>query len=451
MAHWAHDAVFYHIYPLGLCSAPYQNDFNAPPAPRLSYLYSWLDHLEWLGVNAVYFGPLFESSAHGYDTADYYHVDRRLGTNQTLTDMVKALHGRGIRVILDGVFNHVGRDFWAFRDLLHNDWQSEYKDWFVGVDFDQRSKYGDPFSYESWEGHYSLVKLNTDHPGVREHLLNAVSKWVEWFDIDGLRLDVADVLDLGFQQALAAHTKTLKPEFWLMGEVIHGNYRNWVNDTTLNSVTNYTCYKGMFSSHNDANYYEIAYELKRLYGDDGIYNGLWLYNFVDNHDVDRLASALHNPRHLNLVYLLLYTMPGIPSIYYGSEFGIYGKRHDGSDRDLRPALGHPADMGETPHPELALFIKKLSRFRHQFPALRYGDYRELYLEHKQFAFQRQYKGQTAITVLNSSAEPIEIDVTAPTFSGRMLDVISGSDLYRYDNGRIMVFLPPFSGRLLVSQ
>jgi glycosidase len=286
---------------------------------------------------------------------------------------------------------------------------------------------------------------------VREHLLNAVTIWIELFDIDGLRLDVADVLDLDFQKALAAHCRSIKPDFWLMGEVVHGDYRKWVNQTALDSVTNYTCHKALFSSHNDANYYEIAFELRRLFGKDGVYTGLYLYNFLDNHDVDRIATALDQPRHLPLVYQLLFTMPGIPSVYYGSEFGLRGKRRKNSDRELRPALGHPADMAGTPNPELAVTIKKLAEFHNQFPALRYGDYKELHLDHKQFAFQRHSDEQTVISVLNSSVEPVEIEVDAPDQAGRMLDVIGGNDLYQYDNGRIVIFLGPYQGRLLVSQ
>ncbi|NDJ76693.1 MAG: alpha-amylase, partial [Chloroflexi bacterium] len=172
--HWATDSVFYHIYPLGLCGAPFENDFSSPAVPRLEMLYGWLDHLDYLGVNAVYLGPLFESTSHGYDTVDYYHVDRRLGTNDTLKHLIADLHRRGIRVILDGVFNHVGRDFWAFYDVRQNLQNSPYCDWFAGLRFDARSPNGDPFTYLPWEHHYQLVKLNLDNPAVRAHLLGAV-------------------------------------------------------------------------------------------------------------------------------------------------------------------------------------------------------------------------------------------------------------------------------------
>ncbi|MCU0247606.1 MAG: alpha-amylase family glycosyl hydrolase, partial [Bryobacter sp.] len=148
MPNWSFDAVFYQIYPLGLTGAPERNDFSQPPTARLEQLYNWIGHLKELGVNALYVGPLFESTSHGYDTVDYYHVDRRLGTDETLANLSTALHANGIRLVLDGVFNHVGRDFWAFRDVQAHGWDSPYRDWFHNLRFDGRSSYGDPFTYE---------------------------------------------------------------------------------------------------------------------------------------------------------------------------------------------------------------------------------------------------------------------------------------------------------------
>ena len=198
MSHWSFDAIFYHIYPLGLTGAPERNDFSLPPVARLEQLHAWIPHLQALGVNALYLGPLFESTAHGYDTADYYHVDRRLGTDQTLSELSAALHAGGTRLVLDAVFNHVGRDFWAFRDVQANGGHSPYRDWFHNLRFEGRSPYGDPFTYEGWAGHTSLVKLNLANPAVREHLFGAVASWMEAFGIDGLRLDAADVIDADF-------------------------------------------------------------------------------------------------------------------------------------------------------------------------------------------------------------------------------------------------------------
>ncbi len=346
MKNWAEESFFYHIYPLGLTGAPKQNDFHSAPVPRLEQLYGWLDHIQWLGADAIYLGPVFESTAHGYDTVDYFHVDRRLGTDETLAAFSAEVHRRGMRLVLDGVFNHVGRDFWAFHDVREHGEASQYKDWFLNLRFGEQSPCGDPFTYEGWAGYYDLVKLNLKNPAVVDHLLQAVTDWIERYQIDGLRLDAADVVDMDFLHTLASHCSQQRPDFWLMGEVVHGDYNQWANPQTLNSVTNYECYKGLYSSHNDRNYFEIAYALNRQFGEGGIYRDLMLYNFADNHDVNRLASTLKVPGHLYPLHILLFTMPGIPSIYYGSEWGQPGQRSESSDAALRPALkakrGQPA-------------------------------------------------------------------------------------------------------------
>ena len=439
MKHWAYDAIFYHVYPLGFCGAPSHNDFCSPAVPRLEQLYGWIDHLQALGVNALYLGPLFESTAHGYDTADYYRVDRRLGSNQTLSEVVAALHRSGIRVILDGVFNHVGRDFWAFRDVLAQGARSPYCDWFQGLSFSGCSPYGDPFTYEGWNGHASLVKLNLHNPAVREHLLQAVALWVREFEIDGLRLDVADCLDLDFQQALAAFCRDLRSDFWLMGEVIHGDYRRWVNPETLDSVTNYECYKGLYSSHVDKNYFEIAYALNRQFGDGGLYRELPLYNFADNHDVNRVASLLTNPAHLYPLYCLLFTMPGVPSIYYGSEWGIAGRRTEQDDGALRPHLDLDALARTSPHPDLPAVVSKLAAIRRGTAALRYGDYRQLFVSHEQLAFARRWEDDHVIVLLNAAAEPVPFDLTLPgDGDGRLVDLLNPGETFPVARGQVHV-------------
>ncbi|HYW83395.1 MAG TPA: alpha-amylase family glycosyl hydrolase, partial [Spirochaetia bacterium] len=231
----------------------------SPPQPRIEALHAWLEHARKLGANALYLGPVFESSSHGYDTADYFLVDRRLGRNEDLVRFCRAAHDAGVRVIFDAVFNHVGRAFWAFKDLLAKGKDSAHTSWFRGVDFSRRSPHGDPFAYEGWNGHYSLVKLDVANPAVKEHLFAAVSRWVEEFGIDGLRLDAADCIDMGFLRELASFSHRAWPGFWLLGEVIHGDYGRWANPSTLDSVTNYECYKGLYSSHVDDNFFEIAY------------------------------------------------------------------------------------------------------------------------------------------------------------------------------------------------
>ncbi len=436
MSHWSYDSIFYHIYPLGFCGAPLQNDFDAPVTPRLEKLYNWIDHLHNLGVNAVYLGPLFESTAHGYDTADYFRLDRRLGDNETLAQLVATFHQQSIRVILDGVFHHVGRDFWAFRDVLAHGKSSAYRDWFAGLTFGQQSPYNDPFTYEGWNGHYDLVKLNLHHPAVKQHLFEAIAMWMETFDIDGLRLDVAECIDKDFLAELAAFCRRIRPDFWLMGEVIHGDYRAWANESALDSVTNYECYKGLYSSHVDKNYFEIAYSLNRQFGEEGMYRHLSLYNFADNHDVNRVASNLTQPAHLYPLYCLLFTIPGVPSIYYGSEWGLTGRRNNGSDHALRPCLELETMAQTGPHPDLVGVISRLSQIRHNSSALKFGSYQQLVVNHEQLAFARQADAECVIVLVNASDQPASFDIPVSPHIGRHLhDWLNPGEIFPINNGQ----------------
>ncbi len=410
---WVRGAVFYHIYPLGLFGAAPRNDFTAPPAGHLRELAPWIDHIASLGVNALYIGPLFESTAHGYDTANFGEVDRRLGTRADLSALIEDLHRRGIRVVLDAVLNHVGRDFWAFRDVLARGPASAYVDWFDGLRFDTTSSYGDPFGYVGWNGHYDLVKLNLRNPAVVQHLFDAIRDWVDSFAIDGLRLDAADCLAPEFLRALARFRRTLPRELWLVGELIHGDYRNWANEEMLDSATNYECYKGLYSSHVDANYFEIAYSLQRQFGPAGMYRDLTLYSFCDNHDVDRVASRLRDPAHLYPLYCLLFTMPGVPSIYYGSEWGLSGQRTAASDRALRPALRLETMRVRAPHPDLPAAITRLAALRSATPALQDGRYIQLGVQALWLAFLRDAPHQRVVVVVNGGSTVISVELTIP--------------------------------------
>jgi len=449
MSHWSENAFFYHIYPLGLCGAPRRNDMQSSPADRLRVLHDWLPHISGLGANAIYLGPVFESSSHGYDTIDYGRVDRRLGTNDSLAAWCSAAHAVGIRVILDGVFNHVGRDFWAFKDVLAKRESSAFATWFHSLAFGEKSPYGDPFSYEGWNGHYELVKLNLSNPAVREHIFGAISSWVRDYGVDGLRLDAADVMDMDFLRALSAHCRGLQPDFWLLGEVVHGDYRKWVNPQTLDSVTNYECYKGLYSSHADRNYFEIAWSLDRQFGPRGLYRGLPLYAFADNHDVNRVASMVKEPRHLYSLYCLLFTMPGVPSVYYGSEWGMTGRK-DGSDWPLRPQLDLGAASRTAPHAELAAAIRKLASVRQACAALRRGDYLQLSVSQELLAFARRHEGQTAIVVVNASAAAAPARLEVPGVAeAKLVDLLNEGDEFPVSAGKAVIpAVPPGWARIL---
>jgi glycosidase len=440
--------MFYHIYPLALCGAPECNDFSLAPVARLEALYPWIDHLTTLNLNALYLGPVFESTAHGYDTTDYYTIDRRLGTNDTFKQLTHSIKRRGLHLVLDGVFNHVGRDFPAFRDVIAHGQNSRYTDWFH-LDFSRQSSTGDPFFYQGWAGHYDLVKLNLSHPDVRAHLFDAVSMWVREFDIDGLRLDAADHLDPDFMRALSAHCRSLKADFWLMGEVVHGDYNQWANPDMLDSTTNYEAYKGLYSSHVDCNYFEIAYSLNRQFGSDGLYRNLLLYSFADNHDVNRVASSLTNQAHLYPLYILLFTMPGIPSVYYGSEWGINGIRDTYSDKALRPCLSLD-NTHAFPHPQLADTIRKLAVLRQLLPPLQSGDYQQLYVASQQFAFARSTQNKTVIVAVNAADQAMPITLNSLSHGLQLVDQLNGST-FPIHNGQAQVMLDPNWGRVLVAE
>ncbi len=445
---WAQDAVFYHIYPLGLCAAPEHNDFSRAPDERLNKLYGWMDHIAGLGANAVYLGPLFESSTHGYNTADYYQVDRRLGTNQTLKAVVQAFHQHGIRVVLDGVFNHVGRDFWAFRDVQIWKENSAYVGWFSNLRFDGQSSYGDPFTYEGWNGHYSLVKLNLEHPHVRAHLLDAARMWTREFDIDGLRLDAADAVSLDFQRTLGQACRELKPDFWMMGEIVLGDYRRWLHEGELDSTTNYEGYKSAYSSFNDGNMFEIAYALNREFGESGIYRGVGLYNFADNHDVNRIASTLKSPAHLYPLYVLLFSMPGVPSIYYGSEFGLTGMKTPHSDAPLRPSLELKGLLHSAPQPDLVETIQRLARLRREHSALRSGDYRQVHVSARQLAFLRQNQEEQLLVVINAEEQTATLSLNVPTSrEGSAWDILNHQAV-EMRNGRLELQVPACWGQVI---
>ena len=440
---WYDEAVFYHIYPLGLCGAPKnnpgENNFDGRETHRLRELWPWVEHLRSLGVTALYIGPLFESGSHGYDTTDYRMLDRRLGNNDDLKEFVRFCHENGIRVVLDAVFNHCGRDFFAFRDLREHRGQACCRDWFCSVNFQGNNEYNDGFSYDNWGGYNLLVKLNLRNPQVVDYHLETVRFWVREFDIDGLRLDAADVLDFDFMRALRGLANEIKPEFWLLGEVIHGEYQRWVNSGMLHAVTDYALHKALFSGHNDHNYFEIAHTLNRF-----MQNGIdcrTLYSFVDNHDVERIHTKLRDKRHWLPVHVLLFCLPGIPSIYYGSEFGIDGhKTRGGTDDEIRPQLSL-TELTKEQNPCLDV-IRALGKVYRTEKALAYGDYEQLQLSTGQYAFRR---GEILIAVNNDSAEA---ELTISCGGREYRGALHGGQVTA-ENGRLVLRLGPCDGEILI--
>lgn len=443
MSTWYERGVFYHMYPLGMTGAPKHNE-GTEITHRFDELNRYIPHLSQLGFNAIYIGPLFESSSHGYDTRDYKLVDRRLGDNRDFKEFVALCHRSGIKVVVDGVFNHTGREFFAFRDICEKRWDSPYKDWYKGVNFDWQSPLGDPFGFEAWQGHFELPCLNLFNPAVRQYLFDVILFWVNEFDIDGIRLDCANVLDFNFMKELRRETAAMKEDFWLMGEVIHGEYNRWVNPEMLHSVTNYELHKALYSGHNDHNYFEIAHNVRRL---EAV--GRSLYTFVDNHDEDRIASKLNNLANLFPVYQLLFTLPGIPSVYYGSEWGIEGKRSRTSDEVLRPALNLSDMLGKAP--ELASHIAALGKIHTENDAFHNGSYKELLLTNRQYAFSRSGEHGTVISAVNNDEQPASISIPLPCAASDVVSLLPGEIPFSLENGRLSVTLPANGGAIFKLQ
>lgn len=415
---WYDSAVFYHIYPLGLCGCKHEN--TGEKESHFDQLNAWAKHAKAIGCNAIYIGPLFESGSHGYDTIDYRKVDCRLGSNEDFKQFVKNCHDMNMHVIVDGVFNHVGRDFFAFQDLKQNRENSRYRDWFCNVNFYGNNEYNDGFSYDNWGGYNLLVKLNQQNPEVKQYHFDSVRFWIETFDVDGIRLDAADVLDHGFMHDLRQFTDGIKDEFWLMGEVIHGDYSRWANGDMLHSVTNYELHKGLYSGHNDHNYFEIAHTIKRL---NGLVGNTRLYTFTDNHDVERIYTKLNNKEHMYPVALLQYMVPGIPSIYYGSEFGIEGRKESGSDWNLRPCLNLD-DFKDEKYQELLQLFTKLGKIKQEFKEVTYGDYQELLLTNRQFAFSRTLDGKAVITAVNNDDDWSHLEIPLPVDANKAVNLLT---------------------------
>jgi glycosidase len=322
----------------------------------------------------------------------------------------------------------VGRGFWAFKDVQEKRWDSPYKDWFH-LSFDGNSNYNDGFWYEGWEGNYDLVKLNLRNPAVIDHILDKVNYWIDFFDIDGLRLDVAYCLDHDFLRRLREFTDGKKNEFFLLGEVLHGEYGRMLNEMHLHSLTNYQCYKGIYSSFNSANMFEIMHSLMRLFGPEDwtVCRGAHLLSFADNHDVTRIASILNDESLLPLVYTLVFGMPGIPCVYYGSEWGTKARKEEG-DPALRVSFDNPEWNQLTDH------IAKLAEIKKNSRALNYGGLRIVVLTNKQCIFERNSGDERIMVAINMDSNPYTAHFDAGC--GQAKELISGT-IHDFGGGSVL--------------
>ncbi len=346
MSAWSEHVIWWQVYPLGLV--------KAEPEPvetvrhRLPELIGWLDYLVELGANGLALNPVFASSTHGYDTTDYFAVDNRLGDEADLVALFQACHARGIKVLLDGVFNHVGRQHPAFRAVLERGPEAETASWFR-VDWPPEWQPGDDVPAWVFEGHEALVSLNHHEPAVVEMVAEVMSYWLDR-GADGWRLDAAYAVDSQFWRQVLAKVRERHLEAWIVGEVIHGDYPQLIADTGMDSITQYELWQGIWHSISQTNFFELEHSLGRH---NTFCESFTPLTFVGNHDVSRIANQVGDPRHLPHALVVLFTVGGVPSIYYGDEQGYRGVKQEraGGDDEVRPEFpDSPAEFSDLGRP-----------------------------------------------------------------------------------------------------
>lgn len=329
------DAILWQVYPLGFCGAPIREP--ASPAPRLRRLLNWLDYTVELGASGLLLGPVFTSSTHGYDSLDQFAVDPRLGTEQDLQDLVEACHGRGLSVVLDGVFNHVGRDHPRYRQALKDGPNGPDADLFA---IDWKADGGPRAAV--FEGHDALVALNHRSPAAVEYVRSVMEYWLDR-GIDGWRLDAAYTVDPGFWSKVLPPVRERFPEAWFVGEVIHGDYADFVRRSGVDTVTQYELWKAIGHGIAERNFFELDWTLQRH---NDFLAAFVPATFVGNHDVTRIASIV-GPELTVLAFAVLMTVGGIPTVYSGDEQGFAGvkEEREGGDDAVRPEFPDaPGDL-----------------------------------------------------------------------------------------------------------
>lgn len=392
---WPDHAIWWHVYPLGFVGA--EREAAAAPEPRLGRITGWLDHLVGLGCNGLALGPVFASETHGYDTVDHYRVDPRLGGEDDLRRLIEEASGRGVRVLLDGVFNHVGRGFVPFADVAAKGDASAYRKWFHA-------------DLRTFEGHDRLVTLNHAEPEVADYVTDVMTHWLER-GIDGWRLDAAYAVPPDFWRTVTDRVRARFPDAWLVGEVIHGDYAGAVKQAGFDSVTQYELWKAIWSSLNDRNFFELAHALDRH---NGMLATFAPQTFIGNHDVTRIATRLTERRDLAHALVILMTVGGVPSIYAGDEFAFEGVKEDreGGDDAIRPPF--PARPGEVPghggaHHRLH---QDLIGVRRRHPWLVRARSTAATLTNTAFSYTVESGPERLGVVLNAGEEPAKVSLPA---------------------------------------
>jgi cyclomaltodextrinase / maltogenic alpha-amylase / neopullulanase len=414
---WVSHAIWWHVYPLGFVGAFPADQPPGPGEHRLRRLAGWFDHAIELGASGIALGPVFASRTHGYDTTDHYRIDPRLGDDADFDYVVSEAHRRGLRVLLDGVFNHVGVDFSRYREAANDDASAR---WFRG------SAGRSPGRFDTFEGHGELITLNHDNPEVIDYTADVMAHWLER-GADGWRLDAAYAVPHQFWVAVLPKVRKLFPDAWFVGELIHGNYAAAVEAAGFDSATQYELWKAIWSGINDGNFFELDWALQRH---NEFLNSFAPLTFIGNHDVTRIASQLENPDHLAQALVILLTIGGVPSLYAGDEYGYRGVKEErfGGDDAVRPEFGSPPAQLEAFGDRVWELHRYLIGLRRRHPWLHAATTTALRLANRHYVYATRSRApggdEVLLVALNIDDKPLRL-VLSELGTARA-EVIAGS-------------------------
>ena len=411
MPDWVRHAIWWHVYPLGFVGAFPSEHLPDPGEHRLGRLLDWLDYAVELGASGIALGPVFASRTHGYDTTDHYRIDPRLGDDADFDRLVGAAHDRGLRVLLDGVFNHVGTDFPRYRAAVDGQ-DPEALAWFRGR----------PGRLHTFEGHGDLVTLNHRNPAVVDYTVEVMSHWLAR-GADGWRLDAAYAVPEPFWAQVLPRVRAAHPDAWFVAEVIHGDYSAFVAASGADSVTQYELWKAIWSSLNDGNFHELDWALQRHNMFQDTFAPL---TFVGNHDVTRIASKLDPPEHLGHALVLMFTTGGVPSVYAGDELGYLGIKEDraGGDDAVRPEFSSPPAELDDHARDILNLHRYLIGLRRRHPWLYEARTSALRLENRCYVYETRHGDDALIVALNLDDTAVALPVAE--LIGRPAEVLAGA-------------------------
>jgi len=412
VASWVRHAIWWQVYPLGFVGAFPASASSEPPGSgehRLRRLVGWFDHAIELGASGIALGPIFASRTHGYDTTDHYRIDPRLGDDADFDYLVAEAQRRGLRILLDGVFNHVGVDFPRYRKAQHNDASAR---WFRGR----------PGRFDTFEGHSELITLNHNNREVVDYTVEVMAHWLGR-GADGWRLDAAYAVPQAFWSAVLPRVRERHPDAWFVGELIHGDYAAAVDAAGFDSATQYELWKAIWSSLNDDNFFELDWALQRH---NDFLSSFAPLTFIGNHDVTRIASRLENPDHLAHALVILLTVGGIPTVYAGDEFGFRGVKEQryGGDDAVRPEFGSPPMQLDAPGARVWALHQYLIGLRRRHSWLHAASTTTLRLDNRHYVYQTRRGDDALLVALN--IDDALLRLVLPELGIKRAQVLAGS-------------------------